>query len=181
MRNDVKNFLQKVALGGALVAATVGAQAATQGTTGTSSTGTVNINLQIDGAVKISNLADLDLGTFTGTGPLTASDAACVYSNSSTGYSVTATSSTGSFVLQDAGATNSIPFALTYDDGGAGGPATLSHGVTSGTMANASTIDDDCASSADNATVAVSVTALDASQVPQGAYSSVVTLVVAPL
>ena len=181
MRTDVKNFLKKVALGGALVAATVGAQAATDGTTGSTSTGTVDISLQIDGAVRISNLDNLDLGTFTGSGPLTASDTACVYSNGATGYSVTATStaqgvSTGAFELSDG--TDSIPYVVTFNDGG--GASTLGFN-SAATMGNARTIDDNCSAVADNATIQVDVAVVDASSVAQGTYTSTLTLVVAPI
>ncbi len=182
MRKDVKDFLKKVALGGALVAATVGAQAATQGTTGATSSGTVDIQLLINGAVKISNLDNLDLGTFSGAGPLTDSDTACVYSNGATGYNVTASSTApglaaGAFELGD-GLGNSIPYTVDFDDGG--GSVTLGYGAATA-MANASTIDDDCLSSADNATIQVDVAVVDASAVPQGTYTSILTLLVAPI
>ena len=185
MRNDVKNFLQKVALGGALVAATIGAQAATQGTTGSTSTGTVDIQLLINGAVRISNLDNLDLGTFSGTGPMTDSDTACVYSNGATGYTVTATSSApnttpGAFVLADAAGTNTIPYTVAFDDLSGGGATTLGYNSAS-SMGNARTIDDNCFGVADNASVQVDVAAVDASAVPQGTYTSVLTLVVAPI
>jgi len=70
------------------------AQAATQGTMGSTSTGSVSISASVPGRVQLSGLSDV---SFTNQDPSTAASNAqnvCVWSNTSTrGYNVTATGS----------------------------------------------------------------------------------------
>ncbi len=176
MRKEAANLLKKLALGGALVAVTTGAYAASDGTLGATSTGTIDISLTVNGAVKISNLDDITLPAFSGA-DVSDTQTACVYSNSTGGgYTLTATATGASFDLSGTG--GSIPYAVEYDDGS--GYVSLTHGSTAN-MTGASATDDDCGGSGSNATVQVSVAAADASAVPQGGYTSTLTLVVAPI
>ncbi|MCW9015528.1 MAG: hypothetical protein OQJ89_01045, partial [Kangiellaceae bacterium] len=61
----------------ALGVASSSVMAATQGTLGTTSTGTLDITLDIDNLMRVSNLDDINLGTYAGAGNLTGSDAFC--------------------------------------------------------------------------------------------------------
>ncbi|MEM9620093.1 MAG: hypothetical protein AAF993_00495 [Pseudomonadota bacterium] len=171
-------MLKKVAVGGALVAMTSGAYAAVDGTLGATSTGSFDISLTVNGAVKISNLSDMTLPPFSGS-DVSNTQTACVYSNSTGGnYNVTATATGASFDLNGTG--GSILYNVEYDDGSAGGFVGLTHG-NAAAMTNASATDDDCGGSGSNATVRVSVDAADAAAVPQGSYTSTLTLLVAPI
>ena len=179
MRIQIPSIVKKAVVGGAAAALlSSGAYAAVDGTLGATSTGSVDISLTVNGAVKISNLADITLPAFSGA-DVGQSQTACVYSNSTGGvYTITATATGGSFDLLNGA--NSIPYVVEYDDQSGGGAATLTHG-TSATMAGASGTDDDCGGSGSNATIQIDVTAADASAVPQGTYTSTLTLVVAPI
>ena len=68
--------------------------AATQGTLGATSTGSLNITLTIDALVQISALDDIPLGNYTGGANMTGADDLCVYSNTG-GYEITATGDDG--------------------------------------------------------------------------------------
>ena len=87
--------------------------AATQGTLGATSQGSLDITLTIDQLVQISALNDIALGNYTGGANMTGVDDLCVYSNIG-GYQITATGDgTGSaFHLIGAGAT--IPYAVEW-------------------------------------------------------------------
>ncbi len=175
MRKEAANLLKNMALGGVLIAATSGVYAANDGTIGATSTGDLNISLQVDGAVKISNLSDITLGPFTGA-DVSGTSPACVYSNSGGGYTITATATGGAFNLANGG--NNIAYNVSYNDGS--GLTPLSHGVAAAKL-GASATDDDCVTAgADNGTIQVDVLATNASAVPQGSYASVLTLLVSP-
>ena len=70
--------------------AAANAFAATDGTLGATSQGTLEITLTIDPLVQISALDDIPLGNYTGAGNMTGGDDLCVYSNNG-GYHITAT------------------------------------------------------------------------------------------
>ena len=54
--------------------------AATQGTLGTTSTGTVNISITIPALVQLTGLSDIAMGT-SSSFPATGNTTACIYSN----------------------------------------------------------------------------------------------------
>ena len=177
MKNNIKKALKKVALGGVLVAAASGVHAASQGTIGANSTGSTDISLQVLGAIKISNIADITLPDFSGAA-VSGNTGVCVYTNATGGlYEVTA-SATGGFALDEVGpGTNTIAFTVDYNDG------SNTFALTNGTAQDvdgASATDDDCGGSGTNATVTVNVSSAAASAVPQGDYAKTLTLVVAP-
>ena len=176
MRTDVKDILKKIALGGTLVAVAAGAQAASDGTVGPSSTGSVDLTLEVEGAVKISNLLDIDLGTFATSGTLSGFTEACVYSNSATGYTVTATSVStngGTTGFQLHNGTDALDYTVEFDS-----TVILHNSATNFTGAR--TIDDDCAIGGNNTSIDVEVDPVDASAVSIGTYTATLTLVLAP-
>ena len=72
------------------------AQAATQGTLGATSTGTVTISATIPSRVQISGLSDFVFGTLDPTTDTSLSKNVCVWSNTGTkGYNITATGNGG--------------------------------------------------------------------------------------
>ena len=84
---------------------------------GFNSTGTLDINLDVNDEVRISNLTDINLGVFTGVDAV-GSSAACVYRNGTGNYQLTASGDgvAGAFTLTDGVST--VAYAVTYDDGG---------------------------------------------------------------
>jgi len=91
------------------------ALAASQGTLGTTSTGSISIGASVPNRVQISNLADV---SFTNQDPSVAASNAqnvCVWSNSSTkGYNITATGSgaANAFTLSNGAAT--VPYSVEW-------------------------------------------------------------------
>jgi hypothetical protein len=154
--------------------------AATQGTLGATSTGSLNITLTIDQLVQISALNDIALGNYTGGANMTGFDDLCVYSNIG-GYQITATGDDGSggtaFQLIGAGAT--IPYAVEWADaaGAATGDAMTSGTVLTNQSGNLTTPNCD---GGNNARVRVTVNSTDLAAAPAQAYLGVLTLVVAP-
>jgi hypothetical protein len=153
--------------------------AATQGTLGATSTGSLNITLTIDQLVQISALNDIALGNYTGGADKTGGDDLCVYSNIG-GYQITATGNgAGSaFRLLGAGAA-SIPYTVQWADAAG---ATSGDPMTSGTVLTnqSGTFSTPDCGGGNNARVIVTVNSTDLAAAPAQAYTGVLTLLVAP-
>lgn len=177
MRTTLANSLKTAALGAALTAMASIGHAATQGTPGATSTGTVNINLIVNNQVRISALTDITL-PFLGPDAVGTSDA-CIYRNTTGSYQITATGSGGgnAFTLDDGGGTT-IAYLPEYDDGT--GFQTMVTGTPLTTQTGADN-DVDCANVAgSNGVVQVTVDGPTAAALPSNTYAGVLTLVVAP-
>jgi hypothetical protein len=179
MRINLSKTLKQLALGSAFAALTSGAFAATQGTTGFVSSGTVDITLSVNDEVKISNLTDITLGVFAGV-DVSGTSSACVYRSGVGGlYNITATGdgAANAFTLTDGVAT--VAYGVEYDDGS--GLSSLATGVALASTGGES-VDDDCVTAgADNGTIQVTVTAAAASVLPASVYLGTLTLLVSPL
>lgn len=181
----MKNFLKTTALVTSMLA-TGGVIAATQGTVGATSTGTLNISVDVENLVRISGLSDILL-TFdiTGTGDIVGSSTACVYRNGGGTYSVNATGSGAgdAFTIQNAAPVPTpIAYTVAWDDAVTG---TAAVGVTSGTaltgQTGANTVSDDCSTGGGaNAFVEVTVPRASLVAAPAGTYNGILTLEVAP-
>ena len=172
-----------VCVAGSLIASAP-AGAATQGSFGATSTGSLTINASVPGRVRISGLSDV---TFSSVDPsINATDAqnVCVWSNTSTrGYSITATGSgtAGAFTLAS-GALPVAPYTVQW---------AASSGQTSGTSLSAATaltgqtssaINSDCsAGPSASASLVVSMSSATLQGMSAGVtYNGTLTLVVAP-
>jgi hypothetical protein len=152
--------------------------AATQGTLGATSQGSLNITLTIDALVQISALNDIDLGTYTGGGNITGVDDLCVYSNIG-GYHITATGNGAGSAFQLIGAGATIPYAVEWADSAG---AQTGDPMTSGTVLTnqSGTFTTPNCGGGNNARVIVTVNSTDLAAAPAQAYTGVLTLVVAP-
>lgn len=169
----MKKMIKAIAASSLLVAS-AGVFAATQGSLGATSSGSVDINVTITDVVQISGLTDANFGTYVaGTGDLTNNGTACVYRNGTGLYQMTV-STTGS-VLEVSDGTNAIPYALTIN----GTPITASGQVLTGQAGNA--VDPTCGGGT-NATIDVVIAETDLQAAPSSAtaYTSTVTMLVAP-
>lgn len=89
--------------------------AAQDGTIGATSSGESDVTLTKQNAVLISDVSDLDLGSFISTAiDLEAFDDVCIF-NSTSNYQVTITSANAAFALSDGG-TGTIPYSMTWAD-----------------------------------------------------------------
>jgi hypothetical protein len=181
--------LKKIALNTTLTSAVAlaalagtSAQAATQGTLGATSTGTVVITASVPARARITGLADV---AFTSQDPNTAATNAqniCVWSNTSTkGYNVLATGSGASNAFTLANGSLTVPYSVELNSAA---------GQTSGTALTSGTASADQVSTANNQTcsggetqsliVGISTDDLGTMQATT-TYTGTLTLVVAPV
>ncbi len=179
MRTRMSNSLQRIAIGGAILAMTsTTVYAATQGTTGFTSTGDLLITVTVSDEVKISNLVDIDLGGFVGV-DLTGTSPACIYRNTGTTYNLTATGSGPANAFQLTDGTDVVAYTVEYDDGT--GFSSMATGVALGAD-NAEVANDDCVTAgSDNGSIQVTVAAAVAAALPAATYTGTLTLLVAPI
>lgn len=159
------------------------ASAATDGSLGATSTGTVNVSASVPNRVELSGLTDV---AFTNQDPASAASKAqsvCVWSNTSTGgYHVTATGSgTGSaFTLASGSLT--VPYSVQWS--GTSGQTTGT-ALTSGTALTGLTstaVNPTCSTgAATTASLIVNIAAADLQSMQAStSYTGTLTLVVAP-
>lgn len=177
MNKGLKNAIRGLLVGGVAAGISGVALAATDGVVGFNSTGTLDITLNVNDEVRISNLADIDLGVFAGADAV-GSSAACIYRNGTGNYQLTASGdgAAGAFTLTDGVAT--VPYSVTYDDGA--GPQAATTGVTLTGLTGADPASSICAGTGNNANVSVTVAAADATGIPASSYIGTLTLLVAP-
>lgn len=170
-------FAQKVAVASTAAALFAGsAFAATQGTIGATSTGSVDINAVIPNLIQISNLNDINLGTWSGSGDMTGNDENCVWSTTR-GYNLTATGSGAANAFTITDGSNTIAYSVAWDDVDTNDQAVTSGDALAGQATDALTTN--CLGG-DTANVTVTVAEADAAAAPAGSYSGTLTLVVAP-
>lgn len=150
--------------------------AATPGTTGFTSTGSIGISLTVLDEVKISNLVDIPL-TFSGS-DVSGTSSACVYRHGDTGlYDVTGMGSGASNTYSLTDGTNTVTYDVEFDDGS--GLSTLVSGVATASE-NATNVNDDCATGGNNALIQVSIAAESVPVLPASTYTGTLTLLLAP-
>jgi hypothetical protein len=174
-----------VALAAAPMMTVYKAQAATQGSLGATSTGSLDLSVKKDARVKISGLLDLTRAAWEdGNGDVILEDDLCVYSTKAGGgYKITANGSGAASAFEVASGTNILAYALKWNAGGQGALATptvsLSPNTLSAAFANASTTSPNCASG-DTARLQVSIGATAMAAAVDGTYTGVLTLIVSP-
>jgi hypothetical protein len=122
-------------------------------------TATLDMTLVIPDTVRVSQLDQINLGTFTNQN-ISASESLCVFRASGLGYGVTITGSgqTGNFALTNS--IDTLPFTVTWNDGT--GPAPVEAGVLLGGRVNAFAGNNHCNNGLNNnATLGVLVTTSD--------------------
>lgn len=181
MKKSIKNTLFATTFFAMGAAGVVTSMAATQGTTGATSTGSLVVSLIVDNKLKVSKLADVALGTFSGAN-LTAVETICVFYNQVAPYQITFDSNDvpGTFGLTDG--VNNIAYSFTYDDG-INGAAAVTAGValTNRALQGNSTGNDDCVTLAfDNGTISFTALATAITGNPNGTYVETLNITVAP-
>jgi hypothetical protein len=110
------NKLSKILTGVAVSALfSAPALAASDGSLGTSSSGQSDVSLTVADRVQITSVADIALGTYSGTGDLVGSTEYCVFRNGGGDYKVTLTTDQGAFEVAEGGG-QTIPFTARVDD-----------------------------------------------------------------
>ena len=167
------------------------AMAATQGTAGTTSTGTAQIGITKGDGTRVSALDDINFGVGNTAPAAKQFDDICIFSTTG-GYSITATSQGnsvggGQFRMVDAATNEFIRYFVEFrtDTASQNGTA-LAHNVTLGSAAaplpNADTVSDDCTGGTNlNARLIYEVDAATFNAATPSTYTDTLTVVVAPL
>jgi hypothetical protein len=173
------------ALAGLLAIATTGAaEASTQGSLGSTSTGSVTINASVPARVRISGLADVNLTNVDPTLNASVAQNICVWSNTAThGYQVTASGSgaASAFTLANA-ALPVVPYTVEWANSSGqttGTPLTAGGALTGQTS---SATNSNCSSGpASSASLIVKIGSTDLQAMPAATtFTGTLTLVVAP-
>lgn len=154
-------------------------EAAHDGVLGPTSTGDTDLSLSVPNLVKITGVADLNMGTYSGSGPLVTSDDVCVFTNDASGaYKVTARGSGTSFAftLTD---TNSHTMNYTVRWNDLSTVISLAADTASSTRAGGNTTSQNC-SGGNSAQFEVTLTASALLSKPAGTYTGVLTLIIEP-
>ena len=165
--------------------------AATQGTLGNTSSGSVSISVTKSAVAQIAGLTDLTLSSYVlGAGDQTISTTACIFSNTiNGGYKVTATGNGGAgngYKLSNISG-QMIPYTVVWNAGGVNKlgttGTTLSSGVQSAQLTNAATDSPTCAGTIPGPTAQINVKLSGSSldNAPNGAYTGILTIVINPV
>ncbi len=158
--------------------------AATQGTAGSTSTGTMNVQLTKGDAVRISDLQDISFAAGLGV-PGRQIDDICIYSTTGS-YTVTASSNgNGSggpqFRMINATATEHVRYYVEYrDDTFSQNGDSLIHNIQSATYNNADQLSDNCSGGV-NSRVIIEIDGPTLTAATPDTYSDVLTLLVQPI
>jgi hypothetical protein len=156
--------------------------AATQGTIGATSQGSVSISATIPARAQISGLTDVAFGTVDPSAAASQSENVCVWSNTSgKGYQVTATGSGAgnAFTLTDG--TTTLPYSVEWagSSGQSSGTALATGTALAGLSSTAA--NPTCSSGpASTASLIVKMTAASLQAAVASSYNGTLTLVVAP-
>lgn len=160
------------------------AQAATQGSLGATSTGTVNITASVPNRAQITGLSDISFASVDPTVEASNAQSVCVWSNTSTkGYNITATGSgsAGAFSLAS-GALPVVPYSVQWSQSASQSSGTaLTKGTALAGQVSTATKPTCNSGPATTSSLIVSIAATDLQNMTASAsYTGSLTLVVAP-
>jgi hypothetical protein len=157
--------------------------AATQGSLGTTSTGSISIGASVPNRVQISGLSDVSFANQDPATPASDAQDVCVWSNTSTrGYNVTATGSGAGNAFTLSGGASTVPYDVEWagSSGQSSGTALTSGSALTGLTSTATNAT--CSSgpsSSASLIVRISSSNLETMEAAT-AYTGTLTLVVAP-
>lgn len=166
-------------LTGLLVSSSIYVFAATDGTLGATSTGDLGLSLSISNLVKLTDVADLNFGTYSGSGSAVQDDSVCVYTNNPSGqYKVTARGSGTSFAFTITNGSATIPYTVRWNNtGSTTGNFQINSNSQSSTLSGANTTSQTCGG-VNNANFQVTMTRNSILGVPAGSYTGTLTLII---
>ncbi|HKI75446.1 MAG TPA: hypothetical protein VJ998_12405 [Pseudomonadales bacterium] len=112
--NKLNNIVTSIAFAATLFAGN--AMAATDGGLGANSTGTSDVTLSIADRVQVTDVHDIALGAYGGTGNMTGTSDFCVYRSGGDNYKLTVTTDNGAYAVTSISTGDSIPFTAQVDD-----------------------------------------------------------------
>jgi hypothetical protein len=163
------------------------AQASTQGTLGATSTGSSNISITKSVQAQITDISDMSASWSIGQSAIALYSNVCIYSSTGS-YKVTASGSGTGSAFTLASGSNTLPYSVVWNAGGAGNlgttGTTLSATVQSTSFTNAGTASATCSGGGANDTARVNVnvlqsdiTAASSSATP---YTGTLTMLITP-
>lgn len=156
--------------------------AANDGSLGATSEGNLELDLQVLDSVEITSLDDIDFGTYggTNTGGINQGDAFCVYVNGGDGYTITPTSSNGSFALLGDTDAETIAYTVKLVGAATGASSASASSYAGATSTFTGSNKRDC-DSANNASVDISIDEQDIRDVATDTYQDTLILTVNPV
>ena len=156
--------------------------ATADGSLGATSTGNVDINLEVLDSVQITDLKTIDFGTYGGadTGARNLGDDYCVYVNGGDSYTITPTSSNLAFELAGASFGGTIPYdvKIVGTQTGAAGGTSATYNTATGSFTGSSSL---TCSGTNNASLDVSIAEQDIRDAATDTYADTLILVVSPI
>ncbi len=153
---------------------------ASAGTLGATSTDDSVITLEVGASVQISNVDDISLGAYGGTGVFSGSTEYCVHKSGASNYRVTLTTDTGSFKVSSITSGDNINFTAKIDgDADASDGAVVTYNVATAAMTGSASTN--CGGT-DNGAIEVSFAQADLLAVSSAAdYTATMTILVEPI
>jgi hypothetical protein len=153
---------------------------ASAGTLGATSTDTSIVTLEVVDLVQITNINDIALGAYSGTGTLSGATEYCVFRNGGDDYTVKLTTDTGSFKVNSPTTGDDIVFTAKIDaDADASDGEAVVYNVASSAMAGS---DQTNCGGADNGAIEVSFAQSDLLSASSGNdYRATMTVLVEPI
>lgn len=183
MKNRRFFFYQVFLVSSLLLLAVSNGFAASDGSLGDTSTGSLSLSIEIPTKVRITGISDLNVGTFSGSGDLNVNDNVCVYTNAESGeYKITASGNGigNAFTVKD-DAERTIPYEVYWNDAnGTTGNVQATSGSVITSQGNADTTSQTCTGST-NANFQVIVRELDLQTKMAGTYTGTLTLLIEPM
>ncbi len=172
------NSFKKIAAGVTLGSMIAGQAMA--GTLGDTSSDNSVVTLEIADKVQITNVDNISLGAYSGTGALTGETEYCVHRNGGDNYTVKLTTNTGAFQVTSATTSENINFAMKVDgDTDASDGEALTYNTASSGMAGSATTN---CGGGDNGALEVSFAQADLLAVSSANdYTATVTILVEPI
>lgn len=154
-----------------------------------SSTGDLDITVEIPDLVQISGLNNIDLGTFSGS-DLSGEDQVCVYRNGSGDYEITFTAGSNNGAADaaagvtayelESSAGDTIAYTVDFEDSVAGAYTDTDVGIGSALTGQSGDDADATCGSGSNAKVRVNVAATEMESSPAGDYVGTLYMTVSP-
>lgn len=156
--------------------------AAEDGKLGETSTGQIDIDLEVTDSVEISSLDDIDFGTYGGAdvGDINAGDAFCVYVNGGDDYTITPTSQNGSFVLVGDSFSDEIEYSVKFAGKAIGADSAAAVKYNAATATFKGSVYRDC-NAVNNASLDVSIPEQEIRDATTDTYADTLILLVNPI
>ena len=150
------------------------------GSLGATSTDTSVVSLEVVDRVQITNVDNIGLGAYSGTGDLSGATEYCVHRNGGDDYTIKLSTNTGSFKVSSATTSEDIDFTVKVDaDADASDGDAVTYNVASAAMAGSGQTN---CGGADNGAIEVKFVQADLLAVSSGSdYTATMTILVEPI